>query len=188
MRKGHATPELRTLTVIVEDYRARYGPRCDDEIAWLRTRPTLREAIRAAAMCERRDGKRLDHQRRIPYEVLSRSERVLQRMRREIRRSGSFERLHELVADAIGDIVGIGELTVYDVSVRVAAFLRLRPRYVYLHAGTRKGAKALGFTGREARLSRRDLPQPLQTLSAAALEDLLCIYKRELGRLRSSTG
>ena len=43
----------------------------------------------------------------------------------------------------------IGDLTVYDISTRIGAFLKLEPNRIYLHAGTRIGARALlPVTGR----------------------------------------
>lgn len=42
-------------------------------------------------------------------------------------------------------VVGIGELTEYDIALRIGVCLGIYPEKVYLHAGTRKGAKKLGI-------------------------------------------
>ena len=39
----------------------------------------------------------------------------------------------------------LGELTVYDVAHRIGAYLQLEPDVVYLHRGTRIGARYLGL-------------------------------------------
>ena len=40
-----------------------------------------------------------------------------------MRVSDSFEALHELIDEAIGDIHGIGPLTIYDIPLRIGARL-----------------------------------------------------------------
>jgi hypothetical protein len=85
--------------------------------------------------------------------------------------------LAERTAKGIG---GIGELTIYDTAHRIGAYLRLAPENVYLHAGTRQGAKALGFKGSWASIPRREFPKALSRLRANEIEDCLCIYKNNL--------
>jgi len=100
-----------------------------------------------------------------------------------VRRCRSFRELHDLVESRIGDIGGIGELAIYDTALRIGAFLRLEPDLVYLHRGTRAGAKALGVPHRGATLTLGQLPAALCRLSPRELEDCLCIFKDELRRL-----
>jgi hypothetical protein len=72
------------------------------------------------------------------------------------------------------------------VSTRIGAWLKLEPRQVFVHAGVRVGARALGFGGRD-RLDLQELPGPFRDLSAAEAEDCLCIFKDELRALATST-
>ena len=96
----------------------------------------------------------------------------------------SFGELHDAVDAAIGKFKGIGELTVYDIAVRIGAFLRLEPEVVYLHAGTRAGASTLGL-GRGATVLRIDeLPAPFRRLRPREIEDCLCIYKSQLNEAK----
>jgi len=67
--------------------------------------------------------------------------------------------------------------------VRIAAFLAVLPTIVYLHAGTRHGAAALGLPAHRATLAISALPAPLQTLAADDVENFLCCYKHEFGLL-----
>ena len=39
-------------------------------------------------------------------------------------------------------------LTVYDTALRIGAHLDIMPDRIYLHAGVKEGAKALGFSGK----------------------------------------
>lgn len=49
---------------------------------------------------------------------------------------------------------------------------------VYLHAGTREGAKKLDIEGDVALLS--DFPKEIQSLGATHAENFLCLYKNRL--------
>ena len=51
------------------------------------------------------------------------------------------------------------------------------PERVYLHRGTRKGARALGLDWRADSLDPRVLPKELADLEPREIEDFLCIYK-----------
>jgi hypothetical protein len=93
-----------------------------------------------------------------------------------------FEGLLLIARKAAKRIWGIGELTVYDTTYRIGAYLRKAPGKVYLHAGTREGAKALGFDGKRAFILPRELPTSFQKLNVYEIEDCLCIYKDALRR------
>lgn len=51
---------------------------------------------------------------------------------------------------------------------------------MYLHAGTRVGASALGFDPRARAVELEQLPAPLRELKPHEVEDVLCIYKEWL--------
>jgi hypothetical protein len=92
----------------------------------------------------------------------------------------SFRDLHKLVREKIGPIPDIGELTVYDTALRLSAFLRCRPREVYLHAGAREGFIALNGRPAPPTASRNAFPSPVGGLKGYEIEDFLCIFKAEL--------
>ena len=89
----------------------------------------------------------------------------------------SFHELHTVIGELLSPISGLGELYIYDTAVRIGAYLGLAPEFVYLHAGTRKGARALGLGRGRAYLEIRELPGPLQALSADEAESFLCIFR-----------
>jgi hypothetical protein len=59
----------------------------------------------------------------------------------------------------------------------------ISPDAVYLHTGTLDGARALGLARGGGKLAVSALPSPLNRLSPAQAEDVLCIYKADLKRL-----
>jgi hypothetical protein len=88
-----------------------------------------------------------------------------------------------LVKRTIGKIDGVGELAIYDTAHRLGAYCDLSPDHVYLHAGTRDGARFLGLAYRAAKLSKKVLPKEFQKLRAEQTEDCLCMFKSQLQRL-----
>jgi hypothetical protein len=96
---------------------------------------------------------------------------------RELKACKRFDELHALIERTIHSIVGLRELYTYDTALRIGAFLGLAPEFVYLHRGTRVGARALGLNAKLPYLTVDQLPVELRTLSPAEVEDFLCIYK-----------
>jgi len=146
-----------TLAAIVRAYKNRHRFGGCDELAGFRDERTLGAAIRRAGMAERCDGKRFSHQRRLPKTVLKAATAALHRA--SVRKANDFDELHQRVGNAIGSLVGIGELMVYDAALRLGAHLRLLPRRVYLHRGTRRGARALGLDWRAKSIALSDCPR-----------------------------
>lgn len=83
-----------------------------------------------------------------------------------------------LIDASLEDVPGIGELYVYDTSLRIGAKLNLLPERVYLHAGIRRGARALGLKADKA-LKVSVLPTEFHSLRPHEIEDVLCIFKKK---------
>lgn len=145
---------------------------------------TFDEMLEYAAYAKLRNGKRHPHQYRLKRSALRNAHKQLKAYKNDLLSCSTFHQLYEAVQDAISDIGGIGELMVYDTAHRIGAYLKLRPNKVYLHAGTRTGAVALGFDGSEESIDRKDLPKPFQKLKPEEIEDCLCIYKKAIRRIR----
>jgi hypothetical protein len=172
------------LSDIVSDYIQRYQESQERELRFFRVQRSLSDAVRKAALAEGPLGKRLRHQRRIPKKVLAAAARSLETAIPALEAAASFEDLHKAVREAIGGLKGVGELTLYDTALRIAAWRALEPARVFLHAGTRIGARELGLDVKAGSVSPTDLPLPLRQLRPREIEDVLCIYKRELANLR----
>lgn len=164
-----------TLDEIVSDYIREYREGARAEMDTFRNEKSRTSAIRRAALCESPDGKRHPHQYRIPRRLLRLAEGRLQTAARRLTNAADFEVLHMIVGTEIGAIHGIGRLMVYDVAQRIGAFFGKYPRRIYLHRGTKQGAAVLGFRGET--LDPALLPPAFSRLSAAEIEDCLCIYK-----------
>ncbi|MEM1452301.1 MAG: hypothetical protein AAGI22_24555 [Planctomycetota bacterium] len=141
---------------------------------------SLADAVDRAARGVLPSGKRHSHQYRIPGEALEEARERL--LGADLRACRSFDALHSLVDSLIRDIHMVGALVVYDVSHRIGAHLGLAPERIYLHSGTRDGARALGLgRGRDA-LDLDELPGEFGRLTPAEAEDCLCIYKEAIQR------
>jgi hypothetical protein len=174
--------EPNQLRAIAAKYVRCHRRDASRELDYFRNRrllPTDEEAISRAALAQLPSGKRHSHQYRIPRAALLESRRRLIDDLPGLRRAESFDELFELITTLIQPIPRIGLLTVYDTTLRIGARFGLEPSKVYLHAGTRIGAKALGLDVRTGTLELAELPAELRTLSAREIEDLLCIYKGE---------
>lgn len=184
--RSTARNRLLSFAAIVADYIANRQQDAVAERRYYATLPTLRDAVREAALCrywsnEDKRYKRHPHQFRIAKKALKTAARKLRAKVDFISKSSSFENLHSLIRDHIGIIKGIGPLTVYDVAHRIGAYLNLSPKLIYLHAGTLTGAKAFKLRGEC--ISPAMLPAPFRRLSAAEIEDCLCVYKDRFQRI-----
>ena len=178
---------LKSFAEIVAHYMAEKKPGADNERRWFRIQQKIHEAVRLAGLASGPNGRRFRHQYRIPRKALERASRALLRDLRRLGRCRSFEALFQQVGATISRIPRIGPLMVYDTALRIGARLGLSPEQVYLHAGTRHGAEALGCDHGRTSISLNELPRPLNGLTPEEAEDVLCIYAADLRRLRNAS-
>jgi hypothetical protein len=171
-----------SLKAIVNHYLANYSDNADRELRFYRRQRTRNDALEQAALARLPSGKRAHHQRRLAASILGAAWDALQNCDFDACRD--FHDLICLIDETVRPIDGIGELYVYDTALRFGTFLRLVPDRIYLHAGVRVGARALGFIGGDYILCS-DLPDEFSILQPHQIEDCLCIYKRELAVLRA---
>jgi hypothetical protein len=107
---------------------------------------------------------------------------------KELSEALSFDEVYEIVK--LCKVTGFGELSIYDTAVRISAYLGFKPNRVFLHAGTRIGAKSLekkGLLGEglseKDTLPVCDFPQPVHKLDALQLENFLCSFKKEINKI-----
>ncbi len=181
----------QTLADLVKEFLLDFGCGPDEDRKFYAGQKSLKSAIRAAGMARtmRKDREiRHPHQWRLSDDTLSRARKALEKAIGDIGQCESFEELWSLVKGTIGAIHGIGDLTVYDTAVRIGFFLGLEPEVIYLHAGTRKGAAALGLGRGKQSIAVSELPQELRKLTPSQIEDFLCIFKDQLKALYRRTG
>ena len=163
---------------IIHHYNLHHRPRQQKELNWFRQQPSLEAAIITAARAKDERGKRYRHQNKIHRKAIPQAESLLLEKCDELQNRRSFHELWSLIKGVLELIDGIGELYIYDAALRIGAYLNLSPDRVYLHRGTRAGAKAFGFVTRKKEwLNLGGLPNMLRELPAHEIEDILCIYK-----------
>lgn len=166
------------LLAVVRHYRRYVQPKTQAELESFRKEPTLAEAVRRAALATTPDGHRDPHHRRRKQKDLERASEVLASRLPEIAEAANFAKLHALCEKALGPLNDLGELYVYDAALRIGAKIGVLPRRIYLHTGTRAGAKALRLDTSGKALDVSDLPVELRELEPHELEDVLCLYKK----------
>lgn len=164
-------------------YVANDKQRGDDDLAWYARQPDFESLLEVAVLCRTSEDKRHGHQRRLKETDLRAAHSVLSEC--DFQSCKTFDAIHKAIEDALEDIPGIGPLTVFDIACRIGAFKGVSPKKVYLHAGTRKGAQALGLGRGEETIEVKRLPEEFHRLSPRHAEDCLCIYKDHIKRIAS---
>lgn len=183
---------LTSYEDVVDDYLERWNPDYLREQEWFGDKSLSLKVVIVRACLSRMphpdDGRciKLSHQRRIPVVTLKEASDFLVARKSEIKKCNIFNELHELVNSTILPIRGVGELLVYDVSARIGNFLSLEPDVIYLHAGTRKGAYALGLDGRRNYIKKSELPKEFHKLTPGQLENVLCTHGKQLAQIADS--
>ena len=165
------------LAALVRLYRLHNRPNSFEELKFFREMPSLELAVHYAALAINQDKKRSSHQRRLSLATLSRAKALLSAARFRLKACRSFYELHLRLASILLPVRGLGELYVYDTALRLGSFFKLSPEHVYLHRGTRSGARALGLNVSKGFLEVSELPKSVQALEPHEIEDFLCIYK-----------
>lgn len=164
---------------VIRAYKRLQLPRALAELDYYRNLPTLEICINNAALAINKKGKRHHHQRRISKETLSRARDILLDNSKSVRLTKNFDKLFVLIDNLLKSVKGIGELYIYDTSLRIGSFLGYLPEKVYLHSGTRIGARRMGFKNKYV-IEINELPKEFQKLEPFEVEDILCIYKDKL--------
>src|SRR5918912_2175525 len=163
------------LASIVGHYIATYRSLKQAELNWFHRQPSLESAIKMAARAENEQGMRYSHQYRITRRAMQAAERILLENHDVLQKCKSFHELWQHIRVMLGTVTGLGELYTYDTAFRIAAYLNLLPERVYLHAGTRTGAKVFGIVSRQTEwVDVDELPSPLKKLPPHEVEDILC--------------
>ena len=133
---------------------------------------------------------RCRHQARLKNSAIEEAEKKLQKIKGELEECNDFEELHHKVKKI--SVKGFGNLATYDFCLRFGWKKGIYPqKFVYLHAGTKEGAKELkrllpelNSKEYEDRLPIGLLPKNIQDLGAIHIENLMCIFKSRLANLQ----
>jgi hypothetical protein len=173
-----------SLRDFVLEYEKECRPKLQKQLDWFREQPSIQMAIENAALARDDRGKRYSHQRRHPHELLRRAHQLLLDKSEMLRRCLDFDDLVAAVTDALGKMKGLKELYCYDTALRIGAFREIYPDKIYLHRGARTGARNLQLNFQTHALRKQEVPAEIRSLRAYEIEDFLCIYKAEFGRIK----
>jgi len=173
------------LSNIINHYKKLKATSPDTWIEFCAEQKNLSSAIKYAALATNKQKKRHPHQYRLKNVDLRVFSELLQSLEVEIAKVKTFDELFLIVTKT--SIKGIGELAKYDTVTRIAAYLKLEPEKIYLHAGTKKGAiNLLNKRITTKTINKSDLPNIFSNLSCSEIEDILCIYKDRLKLLQAA--
>lgn len=162
-------------------YQKNYKERKEEEWNFYKELQTIEQVIKISTKAKNKEGKKLRHQQRIPNAILNTMAEKLISKKAFFENAVNFQEIIELIEKE--SIKGFGDLAIYDTATRIASKLNIEPEYLYLHAGTREGAKYLGLEWNSKFLLISDLPVEFQQaiedkrIKIKHVEDILCIYK-----------
>jgi hypothetical protein len=176
--------ETKSLAQLVAEFLKQDGCCPRDEMDAYKGKP-IKEAIEMAARADDGKGNLHSHQRWLRPETAKQAESILLKCADEIQTCKDFDTLHEFIKSKL-QINGASEMYWYDTAFRIGLSLKVYPRKVYLHRGTRDGAKALGIYKGKDVLEMSELPAVLQTMKPYQVEDFLCIKKDVLQKFKGT--
>lgn len=195
--------KAKTLAALVSEYQKLQEERstktCNpirSMMACYRELPDLMTAIVDAAYAHDLIGKRYQngqqrsmpkrhgHQRRLKKADMTKALKRLQSKASELESAKSFIEIYDCVSKICKPIDGLGKLYVYDTALRIGAFMKLKPKRVYLQAGALAGARALSLDVKNSPLPVKDFPKPLHELEPYEIEDFLCVCKGQLEAIK----
>lgn len=166
------------MEAVAHHYKRNFRERSEAELRSFAAEPSLSSAVCRAGLSEDPRGRRYSHQRRRKDEALLSAKIRLTARLADLEAASDFTGLHEVASSSVKNIDDIGELYIYDTALHIGARRGLEPTRIYLHSGTREGAKALGLEWKRKCLDLCDFPELREHLEAHEIEDVLCIYKR----------
>jgi hypothetical protein len=175
---------MKTIKTIISHYKRHCRINSENEISWfksLETKNVIYNAAFAVDCC----GRRCSHQRRLKKNALLKSYQIIKTNWNIIKKSRNFDELYEIMKSKLENVFSLGELYFYDTSFRIGAFLNLFPKEIYLHAGTRIGAKNMGIEIKNrTKFKITEIPKDFRCMKPHELEDIFCIYKKYIGRIK----
>lgn len=164
-----------TLEMYVKEYIKNNKKSLNNYLEKYSSLNNIEDAIKYGATARLSNENKHSHQRRLKVEILEQVRDKLLEEVEKIKKCTSFEELIEIVEECKES--GFGELAIYDTALRIGSNINIYPEKVYLHAGTKKGAKELGLKISNKVIEFSDLPGELKGLKPYEVEDFLCIYK-----------
>jgi hypothetical protein len=167
-----------TLAELVQEFLEGQSKCLRGELKGYRDIP-LKTALIMAARADDGEGRCHPHQWRLWDTTARQAEIILLQNINKIAACKNFDSLHNLIKSIL-NIPGAAEMFWYDTAFRIGINLKIYPEKVYLHRGTRDGAKNLGLQFGRYALEISELPKELQRLKPHQIEDFFCVFKDSL--------
>lgn len=168
----------KKFDTIARQYKAMCKKYPDLHIDHCARQKSLSDVIEIAAKAIDEQNKIHGHQRRVGRIKLNFFAEQLKLKEPEIKKAKNFDELLSIVETV--KCSRIADLTYYDTATRIGAYLDFFPDKIYLHTGTRVGARHLlgNITNRKF-ITVDELPKEFlqHDLTASEFEDILCIFK-----------
>ncbi|WP_432017889.1 hypothetical protein [Streptomyces hydrogenans] len=190
------------LTDVVKHYQRVFLP-CEKKDRKHYRELAREDAARSAGLLLRHDGQRHSHAESWVEGPKTEDDKPKRKGRREVSLTAfadelvnltwklyegmPFAQIHTIVLEA-AEAVSKGRpggvrpfkpsvLLRYDAALMLAWHLGAEPAEVWLHSGTERGFRSLGFSGRRKTVAPDELPLPFRKLHAWQVEDILCLYR-----------
>jgi hypothetical protein len=175
------------LETLIQDFITRFPRDKRDRVfTFCEEANSIEEAWQRAVASKDKNGKHHNHQSKIFKECYA---NFYDSCKEFIfgKEYSNFDELHDGIEKLKPS--GIGPVFVYDAATRIAAYLKMEPKSIYLHAGVIEGLNALGIiTKGKKRLVRTEIPDALNILKADEIEDFLCTYRYVLNQTKLLQG
>ena len=171
------------LKNIINEYKKLKKEHPDLHIEYCLQQNSLEDTIKIAAQSVNHLNKIHPHQHRVGRKKLNKFANELVNHVSEFEKANNFDNVYNIISKV--NMHGIGALTCYDTALRICSKISYKnnffPDKIYLHAGTRIGAKKLignkKLKGKQF-IYKNDLPDVLKNseLTPSELEDILCCF------------
>jgi hypothetical protein len=188
INRNTAPDECKKLEIYIKEYKYNYSKITAEEIKEFKNMPSITDAIKKAALMIIGKGKRHPHHRLKSKNKLDIAKDILLDNQTKISGADNFHNLHEIIIKSLKKLKYIGPLYYYDTAFLIGAHLDKLPKKIYLHAGTKKGAKNMEINIRNKKYIEMEdiLCHEIfkkYCLKPYEIEDFLCIYKEELSTI-----
>ncbi|MDM1323470.1 hypothetical protein HXZ90_04115 [Acinetobacter pseudolwoffii] len=166
-----------SLASLVQGYKNEYRKDKNNELSYFRNMD-FDQALKKAAYAENKNGRKFSHQYRLPKQASEQAFKKFTEIKTEIKATQNFEQLYELLDSNLRSIQDIGDLFIFDTALRIGAKLNYLPKELIVQSGSKEGAKKLGLTVKNKRVSLEQLPSLIrENLEPYEIENFLCLYR-----------
>jgi hypothetical protein len=186
---SHNNESPKSFKEVAEFYIKNYRGKIKDEIKKIK-KDTLQNVLKKYGYGKNMDDKYV-HLNRLKKDSLEEAGKKLRELENKFVESKNFDEIFNTIQNKIeAEIKGIGEMYTYDTALSIGHKLGILPEFIYLHRGTRKGAKLLDIKlEREIKISKNieGMPKEFQIFEPYEIEDILCLYKKDFQTIISGS-